>query len=186
MTEFKNYFEAHQRVVSESISALASVQAAAGAAILSALRSGHKVVAFGNGGSATQASHLAGELIGRFKETRRPYPAIAFVGDPGSVTCIANDFGYGAVFERQAQALVNPGDVAIGLTTSGNSENVLRGLAAAKARGAVTVALTGRAGPRETATGIDHLIAVPSDETAYVQEVHIMLIHFWCKMVDQR
>jgi D-sedoheptulose 7-phosphate isomerase len=185
MNSFRTHFEMHQRVVAESIAAISDAQAAAGAALSNALRAGRKVITFGNGGSATQASHLAGELIGRFKETRRPFPAIALVGDPGTVTCIANDFGYSAIFERQVAALADGGDVAVGLTTSGNSENVLRGLAAAKGRGAITIALTGRSGVRSAKGMIDHLIAVPSDETAYVQEIHLMLIHTWCRSLEQ-
>jgi D-sedoheptulose 7-phosphate isomerase len=185
MNSFKTHFETHQKVVADSMATIAEAQAVAGMALSNALRAGRKVITFGNGGSATQASHMAGELIGRFKETRRPYPAVALVGDPGTVTCIANDFGYNSVFERQLSALAEPGDVAVGLTTSGSSENVLRGFAAAKGKGAVTIALTGRSGVRSAKGMIDHLIAVPSDETAYVQEIHLMLIHIWCRALDQ-
>lgn len=144
---------------------------------------GRKVLCFGNGGSATQASHLAGELIGRYKETRRPYAALALGGDVGSVTCIANDFGYGALFERQIEGLALPGDVAVGLTTSGRSENVLRGIQRARERGAVTIALTGSRGL--VGAEADHVLAVPSDVTAHVQEVHLMLIHAWCTEIDR-
>ena len=140
------------------------------------------VFCFGNGGSATQASHMAGELIGRFKETRRPYPAIALGGDVGSVTCIANDFGYGALYERQLDGLARQGDVAIGLTTSGGSENVVRGLAMARQKGAVTIALTG--GKGLVGGEADYVVAVPSLVTAHVQEVHLMLLHAWCIGLD--
>lgn len=143
---------------------------------------GRKIICFGNGGSATQASHLAGELIGRFKETRRPYAALALGSDAGTVTCIANDFGYSALFERQIEGLAEPGDVAVGLTTSGTSENVVRGIRKARERGAVTIALTGARGL--TGAAADHVLAVPSDVTAHVQEVHLMLIHAWCAEID--
>ena len=125
---------------------------------------------------------MAGELIGRFKETRRPYAAIALGGDIGSVTCIANDFGYGALFERQIEGLASHGDVAIGLSTSGTSENVVRGLAMARLKGAVTIAMTGERGVVEGT--VDHILAVPSNVTAHIQEVHLMLLHAWCVEID--
>src|SRR3982751_4741895 len=143
---FATHFSEHQKVIEACIASLQPASDAAAAAIIAALGRGGKVLAFGNGGSATQASHLVEELIGRYKETRRPLPAISLVGDAGVVTCIANDFGYGALFERQVEALTAIGDVAIGITTSGRSENVLRGLKMARQRGATTIALCGRNG----------------------------------------
>jgi D-sedoheptulose 7-phosphate isomerase len=179
---FARHFSEHQKVIEACIASLQPASDAAAAAIIAALGRGGKVLAFGNGGSATQASHLVEELIGRYKETRRPLPAISLIGDAGVVTCIANDFGYGALFERQVEALATDGDVVVGITTSGRSENVLRGLRAAKEKGAVTIALCGRVG-LEKATA-DHIVAVPSDEGAHIQEVHLMLIHLWCIAVD--
>lgn len=163
--------------------ALAEVAARAADALVTAIQAGRKILCFGNGGSATQASHMAGELIGRYKETRRPYAALALGGDVGSVTCIANDFGYGALYERQIEGLAEPGDVAIGLTTSGTSENVVRGLAAARSKGAITIALTGARGL--SGAGADYVLAVPSTVTAHIQEVHLMLLHAWCTEVDR-
>lgn len=180
---FVDHFRAHQMVVSESSETLASAAAAAGRAIIESLEGGGKVICFGNGGSATQASHLAGELVGRFRATRRPLPAISLPSDAGTMTCIGNDFGYPAVFDRQMAAFAQPGDVAIGLTTSGKSENVVRALLVARARHAVTIALTGSAGLiGETA---DHLLAVPSSNTAHIQEIHLMVIHAWCVAIDE-
>lgn len=179
MTE---HFLAHELVVRASIAELDAVSESVAAAIVLCLKGGGKVLAFGNGGSATQASHLAGELIGRYLRDRQPLPALALMADAGSVTCIANDFGYGALFERQVEALAVAGDVVVGLTTSGKSENVLRGLSAAKRRGAVTVAMTGKAGLAGGAA--DHLLRVPSSVTAHIQEVHLMLLHAWCASVD--
>ena len=178
-----DHFAAHQQVVRLSLTELEGEAEAAGQTLVDILRSGGTVLAFGNGGSATQASHLAGELIGRFLKTRQPLAALALVGDPGSMTCIANDFGYAAVFERQVEALAGRGDLAIGLTTSGRSENVVRGLAAATRRGAATIALTGSAGL--IGATADHVLRVPSTATANIQEVHLMLIHAWCAMVDE-
>lgn len=177
------HFAAHRRVVEQCASQLTGQAEEVARVVIGALKGGHKVLAFGNGGSATQASHLVGELLGRFSATRQPFPAVALSSDPGAVTCIANDFGYDALFERQAQALAEAGDVAFGFTTSGRSENVRRGLAAAGARGAVTVAVTGAAGLVGGAA--DHVLAVPSDATAHVQEVHLMLLHVWCIYIDE-
>src|SRR3954464_8448392 len=179
---FAAHFGEHQKVIADCIVSLQPASDAAGETIISCLARGGKLLPFGNGGSATKASHLVEELIGRFKETRRPLPAISLVGDSGVVTCIANDFGYGALFERQAQALAAKGDAAIGITTSGKSENVLRGLKAAKNKGAVTIALCGGNGLQDFVA--DHVIAVPSDNGAYVQEVHLILLHVWCTAVD--
>lgn len=170
------------RTVEASANLLAEGAARAADALVAAVRGGRKILCFGNGGSATQASHMAGELIGRFKETRRPYAALALGGDVGSVTCIANDFGYGALYERQIEGLATGGDVALGLTTSGSSENVVRGLVMARKKGAVTIALTGERGL--IGAEADHVLAVPSTVTAHIQEVHLMLIHAWCAEID--
>jgi D-sedoheptulose 7-phosphate isomerase len=182
-TTFADHFASHQQVVRQSVVELHDVAGAVERALVEALQRGNKVIAFGNGGSAAEASHLAGELIGRFLKSRRPLPAVALAGDPGSVTCIANDFGYAALFERQVEALARPGDVAMGLTTSGRSENVKRGLEAARRAGAVTIALTGAAGLIDATA--DYVVAVPSAETASIQEVHLMLIHAWCQGIDK-
>ena len=177
------HFAAHARVTAESLAALGGRARNVSERLVEALGAGRKVLAFGNGGSAAQASHLAAELIGRYSVTRQPFPAVALAGDSGTVTCIANDFGYEELFARQARALAEAGDVAFGFTTSGRSENVRRGLRAARERGATTVAVTGAAGlDGEPA---DYVLAVPSDVTAHVQEVHLMLIHVWCMLIDE-
>ena len=179
---FAQHFTEHRKVIDACIASLQPASDAAGEAIISSLARGGKILAFGNGGSATQASHLVEELIGRFKETRRPLPAISLVGDAGVVTCIANDFGYDALFERQVDGLAVMGDAVVGITTSGRSENVLRGLKAAKEKGAVTIALCGKHGLE--GGNADHVVAVPSEEGAYIQEVHLILLHVWCAAVD--
>ena len=178
---FARHFSEHSKVI-DACKVLQNPSDAAAAAIIASLKGGGKVLAFGNGGSATQASHLVEELIGRFRETRRPLPAVSLVSDAGVVTCIANDFGYAALFERQLEALATKGDVAVGITTSGKSENVLRGFESAKKKGAVTIALCGPNGLQGFAA--DHVLAVPSDNGAYIQEVHLMLLHVWCIAVD--
>jgi len=179
---FAAHFGEHQKVIADCIVSLQPASDAAGETIISCLARGGKLLAFGNGGSATQASHLVEELIGRFKETRRPLPAISLVGDSGVVTCIANDFGYEALFERQVEALATMGDVVIGITTSGKSSNVLRGLKAAKEKRAVTIALCGRNGLANGSA--DHVVSVPSDNGAFIQEVHLMILHVWCIAID--
>jgi D-sedoheptulose 7-phosphate isomerase len=179
---FASHFSEHRNVVDACIASLQPASDAAGEAIISCFGRGGKLLAFGNGGSATQASHFVEELIGRFKETRRPLPAVSLVGDSGVVTCIANDFGYAALFERQVEGLAAMGDAVVGITTSGRSENVLRGLRAAKDKGAVTIALCGKHGLKDGEA--DHVIAVPSEEGAYIQEIHLMLLHVWCIAID--
>jgi D-sedoheptulose 7-phosphate isomerase len=176
------YFDQHQTVVAESLGDLHGHIIETAELMVTTLRAGKKLLAFGNGGSATQASHLAGELIGRFDRTRQPLRAIALAGDPGVVTCIANDFGYESLYERQCLALVDDGDVVVGLTTSGRSENVRRGLAAAHQRGAATIVLTGEA-PVDAECAF-HRLQVPHRSTAHVQEVHLMIIHIWCRYID--
>ena len=171
------HFASHARVVEASAAQLQQPAEDVARVVIEALSKGRKVLAFGNGGSAAQASHLVGELLGRFKMTRQPFPAICLASDAGTVTCITNDFSYDVLFERQVQALAQAGDVAFGFTTSGKSENVKRGLAA------VTVAVTGAAGL--VGATADHVLAVPSDATAHVQEVHLMLLHVWCILIDE-
>lgn len=178
------HFEANREVVARSVEALRGPAEAVARALVEALGSGKKVIAFGNGGSAAQASHLVGELLGRFKMTRQPFPAVALASDAGTVTCITNDFGYEVLFERQIEALAQTGDIAFGFTTSGRSENVRRGLLKAQERGAVTVAVAGAAGI--VGGHADHVVAVPSDVTAHIQEVHLMLLHVWCIYVDEK
>jgi D-sedoheptulose 7-phosphate isomerase len=177
------HFASHQEVVERSAKQLQEAAEEVARVMIGALKDGRKVIAFGNGGSASQASHLVGELLGRFSMTRQPFPAIALASDSGTVTCITNDFSYEVLFERQIQALAQPGDIAMGFTTSGRSENVKRGLDMAKQRGAVTVAVTGGAGL--VGGTADHILAVPSDVTAHIQEVHLMLLHVWCIYIDE-
>src|SRR3954447_25874997 len=126
------HFAANREVVERSAESLSAAAEEVARALVESLREGRKVIAFGNGGSAAQASHLVGELLGRFKMTRQPFPAVALASDARTVTCITNDFSYEVLFERQAEALAQPGDIAFGFTTSGRSENVRRGLLKAK------------------------------------------------------
>jgi D-sedoheptulose 7-phosphate isomerase len=178
------YVEEHEVVLEKSLLKLAGHLEDVGKILVSALKSGHKVLVFGNGGSATQASHFAGELVGRFSGTPRvPLPALALSCDPGVVTCVGNDFGFGALFERQIEALAKPGDIALALTTSGKSENVRRGLQMARKKRAITVALTGEAGVAGMKP--NYLLEVRSRSTNHIQEVHIVFLHMWCIYIDK-
>lgn len=157
--------------------------ARAGAALVGVLGAGGQVLAFGNGGSAADAQHFVAELVGRFERSRRGYPAVTLAVDPSVVTAVANDFGFDAVFARQIEALGRPGDLAIGITTSGASPNVVRGLEAAKAGGLRTIVLTGRDGGPAGQLAEVH-VNVPETVTARVQEAHTTVLHLLCRMVD--
>jgi D-sedoheptulose 7-phosphate isomerase len=148
------------------------------------LREGGRVLAFGNGGSASDAQHLAAELVGRFRRERAGLSAIALGTDPAVVTALANDLGFEAVFRRQVEAHGRPGDVAIGITTSGRSPNVVAGLRAARDRGLVTVGLSGNGGG-DLVGLVQHLVDVPHTDTARIQEVHGMVVHVLCQAVEE-
>jgi D-sedoheptulose 7-phosphate isomerase len=143
-----------------------------------------RVIAFGNGGSAADAQHLAGELVGRFKRERRPLAALSLAADPSVVTCIANDYSFDDLFARQVEAHARAGDVAVGYTTSGRSENVVRGLRAARDAGASTVLFSGGNG-LPAAAHADVALLVPSTSTARVQELHLLLMHLVIDQVDE-
>jgi D-sedoheptulose 7-phosphate isomerase len=148
-----------------------------------ALARGHTVFTCGNGGSATDAMHLAQELIGRYRSDRRALPAVCLNADVGALTCIANDFGYTQVFARQLAGLAHPGDVLVCFSTSGASPNILAALETARARDVVSVALLGRDGGPARALA-DHALVVPSHSTPRIQEVHTLLLHAICEQAE--
>ena len=152
--------------------------------VLGALLQGHKVLLFGNGGSAADAQHIAAEFVGRFNFDRPALPALALSVNTSCVTAIGNDYGFDQVFSRQIEALGTPGDVAIGLTTSGNSPNVLRAMEAARKKGLHTVGLTGSSGGK-LKEAVDHCICVPSNETPRSQECHILAGHVVSQLVEE-
>ena len=168
---------AHERMTA----GVARVVEAAGA-IGAALTAGGKVLAFGNGGSAADAQHFVAELVGRYEQERRAWPAVALSADTSILTSVGNDYGFERVFARQIEAHGKPGDVALGITTSGRSPNVLRALETANDRGLVTIALTGRGGEAGRIAKIH--VAVDDDRTPRVQEVHITLLHILCELVE--
>jgi D-sedoheptulose 7-phosphate isomerase len=169
----------HQRV---SAGAIADVARAA-SVIVTSLAAGGKVLAFGNGGSAADAQHFVAELVGRFQRDRRGFAAIALTADTSVLTSVANDYGFERVFARQVEALGHDGDVAVAISTSGESPNVAEAVSAARARGMRVIALTGRNGGR-VGTHADVHLNVPHTSAARVQEVHRTLIHAICEIVE--
>lgn len=172
--------EVHSRLMGSCLEQLST----AADALVSAYCSGHKAIFFGNGGSAADAQHLAAEFVGRYLRERKPLPALALNTNSSAVTAIGNDYGYDQVFARQLEALAAPGDVAIGISTSGSSVNVVEGVLQARKLGLFTIALTGISGGRLLDL-VDVLIAVPSNETPRIQECHILLGHALCDAVEQ-
>jgi D-sedoheptulose 7-phosphate isomerase len=154
------------------------------AAAVGTLKSGGKLLTCGNGGSAADAMHLAEELVGRYNRNRRSLPAVCLNADPTALTCIANDFGYDEVFARQIEGLAAPTDLLVCFTTSGNSPNILRALAAAKQRGVKSVALLGKDGGKAKGKADLELI-VPSRDTARIQEAHTFLLHALLEVIDR-
>jgi D-sedoheptulose 7-phosphate isomerase len=177
---FADTIALHQRVQREGQAAIS----AAADALRQALRAGRTVLVCGNGGSAADAQHFAAELVGRFTRERRAWPALALTTDSCALTAIGNDFGFDRVFARQVEAHGNPGDVLVGISTSGASPNVLAAVETAKARGLVTIGLTGRDGGA-LGRAVDVHLNVPSPSTARTQEVHITLLHVLCDLVER-
>ena len=157
--------------------------AQAAALMTETLRAGRKIIWFGNGGSATQSQHMAAEFVGRFQQERRSLPSISLTENMASVTAIGNDYAFAQIFSRQLEGLAQPGDVAIGLSTSGNSLNVVEALRAASALQVKTIGLTGGTGGR-MAGHCDICICVPSTVTARIQEVHLTIGHLLCALVE--
>ncbi len=178
---FDETIRLHQLVAERESAAIEQ----AAAVIRDALAAGRKVLAFGNGGSAADAQHLATELVGRFEVERRGLPAVALSADGAVVTSIANDLGFDQVFARQIEALGQPGDVAVAITTSGASANVNEALRRARAAGMRTIALTGRTGG-ETAALADVHVNVPGTTSPRVQEVQRTILHVMCQLIERK
>ena len=175
--------EAHRRVAEALRDHFADPIGKAAEAIIAAYRRGGKLLVMGNGGSAADAQHFAAELVGRYRRERRALPAIALTTDTSILTSVSNDYGYTEVFRRQVEAHAAAGDVVVGISTSGNSENVARALALAREMGAVTIVLGGGDGGSLKAMA-DIALIVPSAETPRIQEAHITIIHILCDVVE--
>ena len=191
---FTDVFEEHVRgsiaasiAVKErllSSSELVSTVSAVSEVLVNSIEQGNKAVLFGNGGSAADAQHIAAEFVGRFAFERPALPALALSVNTSCVTAIGNDYGFELIFSRQIEALGRPGDVAIGISTSGNSQNVLRAISLAKGLGLHTVGLTGCTGGK-LKNAVDYCICVPSNETPRIQECHILIGHIISELVER-
>lgn len=173
----------HQETIQKVIDSLVPDIERACDLLTDTLQHGKKVLIAGNGGSAADAQHIAAELSGRFVKNRKALPGIALTTDTSALTAIANDYGYDYVFARQVEALAQPGDLFIGISTSGNSEVVLRAFKTAREMGCQTLGLSGRDGGKMNGL-CDLNIVVPSDTTARIQEIHILIGHILCQAVD--
>lgn len=180
------HLEEHLGVI-ESVRGLVPEVESVGEEVRRRFERGGTLYSFGNGGSAADAQHLSGELIGRYCRERRPLPAVTLSTDPTVATCIGNDYSFDDVFSRQVTALAGPEDVVVGFTTSGRSPNVVAGLRAGQEAGALTVLFTGQASPDggPAAKFADRVLAVASDRTARVQEAHVLLLHLLSEHLDR-
>lgn len=178
---FKESNQVKEAFLNENLSKIVSVVHA----ITETLKAGNKILLFGNGGSAADAQHLAAEFVNRFLIERPPLPAIALTTDTSIITSIGNDYDFADIFSKQIRAIGQAGDVAWGMSTSGNSPNVIRAFEAAKKMGLVTIGLTGKNGG-EIAKMVDHSLHVSSNSTPRIQEVHITVGHVICEMIDFR
>ena len=174
--------DAHIRTARDAAPLLAQVRTV-GALLIAAFERGGTLYTFGNGGSAADAQHFTGELIGHYKRDRRPLPAVTLTTDATVSTCIANDYAFEDVFSRQVEALAKPGDVVVAFTTSGRSANVVNGLQAARANGATTLLFAGGDGGPSLELA-DHAFLAPSRETPRIQELHTFLLHALSEILD--
>ncbi len=181
-TIIENEFTEHLKVA-QNMSDLTDKIEVAAQLCIDSLQSGGKILFFGNGGSAADAQHIAAEMVGRYKVERKGLPAIALTTDTSALTSIGNDYGYNHVFDRQVEALANKGDVVIGISTGGSSGNVISGLKTAKELGCKTIGFSGRDGG-EMNTLCDVNLVVPAEDTPRIQEMHIVIGHTICHLID--
>lgn len=185
LEKIDRYWTEHVKTMELVRSALSKDIAVCAQGMVEAFRRGNKVLILGNGGSAADAQHFAAELMGRFLLDRKPLPAIALTTDTSLLTAVGNDFGFDEVFRRQVEALAQPGDYILGLSTSGNSANVQAALVLARELGCHTVGLLGRDGGR-IAPLVELNLTVPVKATPHIQEAHIAIIHLLCDLVEQQ
>lgn len=180
----KKEFESHLQTIQEVLETSKEDLASASKMVVDALKNGNKILLCGNGGSAADAQHFAAELTGRYKTERKGLPAIALTTDTSAITAIGNDYGYNRVFDRQVEALASSGDILIGISTSGNSDNVISALNLAKKMNCVTIGLTGKSGGAMNEV-CDLNLVIPSCDTPRIQEMHILFIHCICQIIDE-
>ena len=183
MEMIENELNSHKQTVEDCIESIQSYIYTGCILSIEVLSNGKKIILFGNGGSAADAQHIAAELTGRYKIERKGLPAIALTTDTSALTAIANDYGYEEIFSRQVQALANEGDLIIGISTSGNSQNVINGFRAGRERGCKTIGLTGKDGGKIN-TEVDLNIVIPSQNTPRIQEMHILIGHIIAQSID--
>ena len=176
---------AEHEAVLKATKALESRIEVAGFLAREALESGHKLLICGNGGSAADSQHMAAEIIGRFKKERPSLPALALTVDTSVLTAVGNDYGFDTIFSRQVEGLGQAGDVLIGISTSGNSGNVVRAVETAKQKGLRIISMTGAGGGKLAALS-DVSLDVPSNVTARIQEMHILMIHIMCEIMEEK
>ena len=181
--KIRNYILSSSDVIHDSVLLAPSIEKSI-QAIVKCLKKGNKVVLFGNGGSAADAQHIAAEFIGRFKINRKSLPAIALSNNSSTITAISNDFSFDSVFSRQCESLISKGDVVIGISTSGNSLNVKKGINASKKNGAITIGLLGNKGG-SIKRCVDIPLIVNSTSTPHIQEVHRTIYHIICEIVEK-
>ena len=181
--KIRNYILSSSRVIRDSVLLAPSIEKSI-QTIVKCLKKGNKVVLFGNGGSAADAQHIAAEFIGRFKINRKSLPAIALSNNSSTITAISNDFSFDSVFSRQCESLISKGDVVIGISTSGNSLNVKKGINTSKKNGAITIGLLGNKGG-SIKRCVDIPLIVNSTSTPHIQEVHRTIYHIICEIVEK-
>jgi D-sedoheptulose 7-phosphate isomerase len=178
-------FRDHAQVIGEAAKVLPETLERVALELYECIERGNKLLACGNGGSASDAEHVVAELVGRYRDERRALPAMALAGGMATITAVANDYGYETVFARQMEAVARPGDLLFAISTSGNSPNVLAAARVARERSCRVVGFTGASGGK-LASQVDVLVAAPSKVTARIQEVHILCMHIICESLDRR
>ncbi len=181
--KIRNYILSSSDIIHDSVLLAPNIEKSI-QAIVKCLKKGNKVVLFGNGGSAADAQHVAAEFIGRFKINRKSLPAIALTSNSSTITAISNDFSFDSVFSRQCESLISKGDVVIGISTSGNSLNIKKGISVSKKKGAITIGLLGNKGG-SIKNYVDIPLIVNSTSTPHIQEVHRIIYHIICEIVEK-
>lgn len=184
LKQLDGYIEKHNQTIASVRGTLLPQIVSCAEMIISSLADGNKLLIMGNGGSAADAQHFAAEMVGRFRCERRGLPAIALSTDTSALTAIGNDYGFDAVFSRQVEALANPGDIVFGISTSGHSKNVIAAIEKANKIGCQTVGLLGKDGG-ELASSVTCELTVAGNETSFIQEAHIVIIHMLCDLIEK-
>jgi len=182
--EIESYIKDSSQVILDAVKCSEKIEKVINE-IIKCLKSNNKIVLFGNGGSAADSQHIAAEFVGRFNFNRKSLPAISLTTDSSIITALSNDFSFDLIFSRQCESLVKNGDVVIGISTSGNSKNVIEGIKVSKKLGAITVGFLGKDGGKISEI-VDYSINAPSKQTPKIQEIHRVLSHIMCKIIEEK